>query len=253
LLTRFGSGNHSSITNMHDELLNVTLGQLASSRPNIRKRAGSTIGVLATVISDTLLHRLVDRVLEQIDRAEGLGKSGKKRARNAATMSKKGDSKGELSDLRDADTRSLIRTICTVSGMVGHRLNQGHIDGIVPIFLRFCDPDDALTGDDEDGSDEEMEDTNDNNTFMDGLSEEAAIAMQIELRESCFAGFESFILRCPALIQPHLDQIVQSAMAYMRYDPNYSYGDENGDYDIEEDEDLEEIEEDEYSDEVRRR
>lgn len=256
LLTRFGggsgSGSNSSITGQHEALLNVTLAQLASSRPNIRKRAGSTIGVLATVISDTLLHRLVDRVLEQIDRAEGLGKSGKKRARKAATSNK--EKRGELGDLGEADTRSLIRTICTVSGMVGHRLNQGHIDRIVPIFLRFCDPDDAVTGDDEEGSDEEMEDTSDNNnTLLAGLSEEAATALQIELRESCFAGFESFVLRCPALIQPHLDQIVQSALAYMRYDPNYSYGDEDdesGGEEIDEDEDFEDEEEDEYSDEV---
>jgi cullin-associated NEDD8-dissociated protein 1 len=259
LLTRFGSGGGGSgngLASQHEALLNVTLGQLASSRPNIRKRAGSTIGVLATVISDTLLHRLVDRVLEQIDRSEGLGRSGKKRARKANTSSAsarmRGESQGELSDLREADTRSLIRTVCTVSGTVGHRLNQGHVDRIVPIFLRFCDPDDAVTGDDDAGSDEEMEDSENNNTFMAGLSEEAATAMQIELRESCFAGFESFVLRCPALIQPHLDQIVQSALAYMRYDPNYSYGDEDdesGDDEIEED--LEEEEEDEFSDEVR--
>ena len=265
LLTRFGgggggggSGTNSTITGQHEALLNVTLAQLASSRPNIRKRAGSTIGVLATVISDTLLHRLVDRVLEQIDRAEGLGKSGKKRARKAVATSKKEKmgGVGELSDLGEADTRSLIRTICTVSGMVGHRLNQGHVDRIVPIFLRFCDPDDAVTGDDEEGSDEEMEDTSDsNNALLAGLSEDAATALQIELRESCFAGFESFVLRCPALIQPHLDQIVQSAMAYMRYDPNYSYGDEDdesGDEAInDEEDDFEEEEEDEYSDEVR--
>jgi cullin-associated NEDD8-dissociated protein 1 len=252
LMTRFGGSGNSSITNQHEALLNVTLAQLASSRPNIRKRAGSTIGVLATVISDTLLHRLVDRVLEQIDRAEGLGKSGKKRARQAAAASTAGGARGE-SDLREADTRSLIRTVCTVSGTVGHRLNQGHVDRIVPIFLRFCDPDDAVTGDDE-CSDEEMEDSSNNNAFAAGLSEEAAVAMQIELRESCFAGFESFVLRCPALIQPHLDQIMLSALSYMRYDPNYSYGDEHdiSDEAVEEveDPDEEEEEEDEYSDEV---
>ncbi|EED91192.1 hypothetical protein THAPSDRAFT_262874, partial [Thalassiosira pseudonana CCMP1335] len=191
LLTRFGSRSNS-ITLQHDPLLNCTLSQLASSRPVVRKRAGTTIGVLATVISDDLLHQLVDRLLEQIDQAEGLG-----------------------NDLRSADTRSLIRTMCTVSGTVGHRLNQGHVDRIVPIFLRFCDPDDAL-------------------------------------RESCFAGFESFVLRCPALIQPHLGQIVHSALAYMRFDPNYSYGDEDDiiEEDAEdEEEDYGDDEEDEYSDE----
>lgn len=120
LLTRFGSRSNS-ITLQHDPLLNCTLSQLASSRPVVRKRAGTTIGVLATVISDDLLHQLVDRLLEQIDQAEGLGKSGKKRAKNAHKGGKKTLAQ---SDLRSADTRSLIRTMCTVSGTVGHRLNQ---------------------------------------------------------------------------------------------------------------------------------
>ena len=249
LLTRFGATSNS-ITQQHEPLLNVTLSQLASPRPVVRKRAGTTIGVLATVISDTLLTRLVERILDQIDQAEGLGKSGKRKAKKAH---KGGSDKRTLaaSDLRSADTRSLIRTMCTVSGTVGHRLYQGHIDRIVPIFLRFCDPDDAVTGDDEDyDSDEVMADASDD---MKGMSEEAAAAMQIELRESCFAGFESFVLRCPALIQPHLDQIVHSSLAYMRYDPNYSYGDEDSsDEDAIEDEDEEvedDEEEDEYSDE----
>ena len=55
-----------------------------------------------------------------------------------------------------------------------------------------------------------------------------------ELRESCFTGFESFVSRCPAEVEPHLDQIVQAALAYMSYDPNYSYGDD----------DVEEVDED---------
>jgi len=244
LLTRFGSSSES-ITKQHEPLLNVSLSQLASTRAVVRKRAGTTIGVLATVISDTLLHRLVERILDQIDQAEGLGKSGKKRARKAHKVDKKGMTLAS-SDLRSADTRSLIRTMCTISGTVGQRLNQGHIDRIVPIFLRFCDPEDAVTGDDEDfnDSDEEMEDAEEES--------EEVIAMQIELRESCFAGFESFVLRCPALIQPHLGQIIHSSLAYMRFDPNYSYGDEDdeegdGSDAIDEDTDAEEFEDEEYS------
>jgi cullin-associated NEDD8-dissociated protein 1 len=240
LLTRFGSTSNS-IKMQHEALLNVTLSQLASPRPIVRKRAGTTIGVLATVISDTLLHRLVERLLDQIDQASGLGKSGKKRARNAH----KNDGGKPLSsgDLRSCDTRSLIRTMCTVSGTVGHRLNQGHIDRIVPIFLRFCDPADA---DDQDyDSDEPM----DNDEAMTSMSQEAASAVQIELRESCFAGFESFVLRCPALIRPHLDQILYSALSYMRYDPNYTYDDDDDDAEEEEEEEeeMEEEEEEEYS------
>lgn len=240
LLTRFGSTSNS-IKMQHEPLLNVTLSQLASPRPIVRKRAGTTIGVLATVISDTLLHRLVERVLDQIDQASGLGKSGKKRARNAHKSD--GSKTLSSSDLRSADTRSLIRTMCTVSGTVGHRLNQGHIDRIVPIFLRFCDPADA---DDEDYDSDEPMETDESGA---GMSEEAASALQIELRESCFAGFASFVLRCPALIRPHIDQIVDSALAYMRFDPNYTYDDDDDDAeeDEEEEEEMEEEEEDEYS------
>ena len=118
------TSSSSEVAQQHEPLLNVTLSQLASPRPVVRKRAGTTIGVLATVISDTLLHRLVERILDQIDQAEGLGKSGKKRARKAH----KGGVMASEADLRSADTRSLIRTMCTVSGTVGQRLNQGHID-----------------------------------------------------------------------------------------------------------------------------
>ena len=248
LLTRFGATAHG-IALQHEPLLNVTLSQLASPGPVVRKRAGSTIGVLATVISDTLLHRLVERVLDQIDQAEGLGRSGKERARRAH-KGEAGKRTLAASDLRQADTRSLIRTICTISGTVGQRLHQGHIDRIVPIFLRFCDPEDATTGDDEGyDSDDVMGDADD----AGGLSEEAATAMQIELRESCFAGFESFVTRCPSLIQPHFDQIIHSSLAYMRFDPNYSYGDEDNADEAPEDDEEEadefSEEEEEYSDE----
>ena len=75
----------------------------------------------------------------------------------------------------------------------------------------FCDPDDVVTGDDEAyDSDEVMGDAD---AAAPGLSEEAAAALQIELRESCFAGFESFVTRCSALLQPHFDQIIRSSLA----------------------------------------
>ena len=37
-------------------------------------------------------------------------------------------------------------------------------------------------------------------------------------------GFESFVQKCPTQVEPHLDKIIQAALAYMSYDPNYSYG-----------------------------
>lgn len=218
LLTRFGSMS-VSITRQHEQILSVTLSQLASDRHVVRKRAGTTIGSLSTVISDALLVRLVESLLSQIELAEGIGKSGKRKTRAARK-------KEANADLKVADTRSLIRTMCTVSGAVGHRLGQEQIDRIIPIFLRFCEPDDAVTGDDQDDDDEEMEDADDEQE-----EDEAAVSLANELRESCFAGFESFILRCPKEVEPHLTQIIHSVLAYMRYDPNYSYGDEDDDED----------------------
>ena len=133
----------------------------------------------------------------------------------------------EVKELKLADTRALIRTVCTVSGAVGHRLVQDQIDRIIPIFLTFCDSGDAHAGDDDfhNSGNEEMYDK------YEGEDDEAAILLANELRESCFAGFQSFILRCPRQIQSHLHSIIHSALSYMRFDPNYSYGDEQEDED----------------------
>jgi len=245
LLTRFGA--LSFITRQHETLLEVILAQLASDSHLIRKRAGNTIGCLAIVISDDLLYRLVEFLLSQIDRAEAVGKSGKRKSRRLNTSAD-----ATVQESKPKDTRALIRTMCTVAGYVGHRLGQEQIDRLVPIFLRFVDPVDAVSGDDlyDDNSDvnEEMEDTE--------VEDEASMSLANELRESCFTGFESFVLRRPVQIQPHLPQIIHSALAYMRHDPNYSYGDENqsdndqveeesDDYDMEEEEEYED-EEDEF-------
>ena len=248
LLTRFGA--LPVITRQHETLLEVILSQLASDSHLIRKRAGNTIGCLAIVISDDILYRLVEYLLSQIDRAEAVGKSGKRKSRRLNT------STDEIAQgSKPKDTRALIRTMCTVAGYVGHRLGQEQIDRLVPIFLRFVDPIDAVSGDDlyDDNSDmnEEMEDNE--------TEDEASMSLANELRESCFTGFESFVLRRPVQIQPHLPKIIHSALAYMRHDPNYSYGDENlsddeqaeeednDDYDME-DEDEYEDEEDDFDD-----
>jgi cullin-associated NEDD8-dissociated protein 1 len=137
ILTRFGSTS-VSITRQHDQILNTTLAQLASERPVVRKRAGNTVGCLSSVISDPLLFRLVENLLSQIDLAEGVGRSGRRRTRQAHTGGT--GTSSTMGAPAVSDTRALIRTMCTVSGAVGHRLGQEQIDRIVPIFLRFCDP-----------------------------------------------------------------------------------------------------------------
>lgn len=209
LLGRFGAAA-VSVTRQHEPVLQMCLQQLSSESAVVRKRAGNTIGCLSVVLSDVLLVSMVERLLSQID-------------------------------LEQQDTRALIRTMCTVSGAVGHRLQQPQIDRILPIFLRFTKPDDALTGDDDDYHQKDHDDLD--------MEDEGAMALANELRESCFMGFESFVLRCPTQVEPHLESIIQAALAYMSYDPNYSYGtdqtdDADGDDELEEDySDYEEEEE----------
>ncbi|DBA02475.1 TPA: hypothetical protein N0F65_008689 [Lagenidium giganteum] len=116
---------------------------------------------------------------------------------------------------QNLDVRTLIQTIGTLSRTAGHRLGQ-HLDAIIPILVKFC-------GDPEDES----------------LQNESSN----ELRENCFQAFESFITRCHNEITPHLNVILPLTMEFIKYDPNYNYGDS-----ADEDEPMDEDEE-EYSEE----
>mmetsp|Transcript_43179 Transcript_43179/g.50538 ORF Transcript_43179/g.50538 Transcript_43179/m.50538 type:complete len:570 (+) Transcript_43179:159-1868(+) len=209
LITRFGS-NAPPIWSKHETLLDVTLQQLSSKQQVVRKRAGSTIGCLAVVISDALLERLVNTLLNRLE--DGLTSGG-----GTATA-------GEC-----LDTRSVIRCMCTVSGTVGHRLGK-QIHRIVPIFLGFCQP---VVEDDSDDEDEE------------------AAVLANELREACFTGFESFVRNCPVDVKPQLPAIIRSALAFMKYDPNYSYDSDDEDDDGDSTDSMEEEyeDDDEYEDE----
>jgi cullin-associated NEDD8-dissociated protein 1 len=261
LLGRFGA-TAVSVTRQHEPILQICLQQLSGkSSAVVRKRAGNTIGCLSVVLSDALLVSMVERLLSQIELAV-TARGGRKGAGGGGSI---GPAAAD-----DGDTRALIRTMCTVSGAVGHRLQQPQIDRIIPIFLEFTNPEDAVTGDDghttsdDDGDDgggdddDDMQDHDDPNNNDDRMDQdEAAVALANELRESCFMGFESFVLKSPTQVEPHLERIVQAALAYMSYDPNYSYGTEadgnrDGDDDdqneMDDDDDQEEDYEDEYED-----
>ncbi|KAL3909672.1 MAG: hypothetical protein SGILL_007996, partial [Bacillariaceae sp.] len=228
LLGRFGA-TAVSVTRQHEPILQICLTLLTGSSAVVRKRAGNTVGCLSVVLSDALLVSMVERLLSQIESLTDNNAQG--------------------------DTRALIRTMCTVSGAVGHRLQQPQIDRIIPIFLRFTNPEDAITGDDDDDDDIEEKSSDDAAMDEDNMSQdEAAMAMANELRESCFMGFESFVLKCPTQVEPHLEKIIQAALAYMSYDPNYSYGTTNDEDDAnggggDEDMDYEDDEYDEYEEE----
>jgi cullin-associated NEDD8-dissociated protein 1 len=56
-------------------------------------------------------------------------------------------------------------------------------------------------------------------------------------------AFESFVLRCPKEITPHLEEVVSKALRFVKHDPNYAEEDDDDQMDQDE-----EDEEDEYSD-----
>lgn len=222
LLGRFGATS-VAVTRQHEPVLQICLTLISGNggsstkaknktSPVVRKRAGNALGCLSVVLSDALLVSAVERLLSQIE-------DNNKNSTNSSSHNNNNNTE---------NTRALIRTMCTISGAVGHRLQQPQIDRIIPIFLTFTDPEKAITGDDEDNDTEDdnedaMQDNN-NGSSEEEEQDEAAVHMADELRESCFMGFESFVTKCPTQVEPHLDYIVQAALAYMSYDPNYSYG-----------------------------
>lgn len=99
-----------------------------------------------------------------------------------------------------ADPRTLIQTIGAVSRQVGFRLGR-HLRRIVPLFLDWL------------GEPEEAEPARD------------------EERENCLQAFESFLLRSPKEVTEFVDPILTRTLAFLQYDPNYIYPDEDGDED----------------------
>jgi cullin-associated NEDD8-dissociated protein 1 len=217
LLERFGIAG--SVVKQHDAILQVCLSLLSSSSSPqgvVRKRAGTTLSHLAVVLSDTLLHRMVEHILASMENASSSAAAAKSAAAAA-----------------DDRVPALIRTMCGVSKAVGHRLGQDQIDRIVPIFLRYTPVGDTPSSEEEEEgvgaaatrivSISGNNSNNNNNTIAAN-----------ELRESCLVGFESFAEKCPRQVGPHLDSMVRASLTYMSYDPNYSYDHDDDDDDEEE-------------------
>jgi hypothetical protein len=86
---------------------------------------------------------------------------------------------------------------CSGSRHAGVRIGR-YLGSIVPLLERFC-------------------------AVQAAPSSSAVLETFLELRENCLQAFESIIVRCPREVQPHLNNIVTLALHYMKFDPNYSY------------------------------
>ena len=217
LLRRFGA----KVGPQQEKIMKKVLRQLSVSGGDyraVRKLSADVLGALAVVSSDSLLDMLVKTILGLID---------KTKVGDVSEMMVE-DSSGS------SDTRSLIQTIGTISRTVGHRLSR-HLKKLVPFLL-------TVIGD---VSSSEEQDEDQDMTVLN------------EVRELCFTGLESFVKCCPDQITPHLISnetegtkgILNVAMAYLQYDPNY-VGDDEDDEDMEmsDDEYGDDYDDDDYGD-----
>jgi hypothetical protein len=92
--------------------------------------------------------------------------------------------------------RTYIQTIAGISRTVGHRLGR-ELKRIIPLFMALC---------------------------KDTQHQE-----DVEMLENCLQAFDSFVQRCPKEIGQHLDEIVATALRYIKFDPNYADEEEEDD------------------------
>ena len=217
LLRRFGA----KVGPQQEKMMKKVLRQLTlvgEEHRAVRKLSADVLGALAVVASDELLESLVKTILGQIDKTKLEEVTG-------------------IMSIGGGDTRSLIQTIGTISRLVGHRLSR-HLKKLVPFLLAVIG--DITVGDQEDDQD---------------------VTMLNEVRELCFTGLESFVKCCPDQITPHLINnetlgtkgILNVAMAYLQYDPNYvGYDDDDDDegdgMDLSDDEYGDDYDDDDYGD-----
>ncbi|XP_001948086.1 cullin-associated NEDD8-dissociated protein 1 [Acyrthosiphon pisum] len=119
-----------------------------------------------------------------------------------------------------ARSKTLIQCIAAICRQAGHRFGV-HIDRVVPLIK---------------------------GPLMENSAEDD------ELREYCLQAFDAFVNRCPSETAAYTNDIIKLCLEYLAYDPNYNYDDngENGDENLMDTTDGEELEdeyiEDDYSD-----
>eukprot|EP00249_Psilotum_nudum_P024642 c29247_g2_i2 orf=410-4126(+) len=112
-------------------------------------------------------------------------------------------------------TRTNIQMIGALSRSVGYRFGP-HLMDVVPLLINYC---------------------------------ETASENEDELRENSIQALESFVLRCPRDVSLYCERILDLALKYMSYDPNFTDDmDEDQDEDMNGEEDEDEESADEYSD-----
>ncbi|GJP34416.1 hypothetical protein CLOM_g18863 [Closterium sp. NIES-68] len=119
-------------------------------------------------------------------------------------------------DLKPEMTRSYIQMVGALCRAVGYRFGP-HLGVVLPLVVGFCE--NASENDD-------------------------------EIREYSLQALESFVVRCPKDVSAHCEAILDLALKYLSYDPNFTddamEGDEEGEGGEEEEE--EEDDDEEYSD-----
>eukprot|EP00928_Gymnodinium_smaydae_P021607 TRINITY_DN18454_c0_g1_i2.p1 TRINITY_DN18454_c0_g1~~TRINITY_DN18454_c0_g1_i2.p1 ORF type:complete len:1278 (+),score=348.29 TRINITY_DN18454_c0_g1_i2:74-3907(+) len=110
-----------------------------------------------------------------------------------------------LADVRSASTKAdkqiYIQCIGTVSRNVGFRIGP-HLKDIAPLLLSIV----AQATDKDQSMDDESEKDH-------------------EVVENCLNAFESFVLRCPKEMTPHLAELSNLILQLIAYDPNVYSGD----------------------------
>eukprot|EP00462_Mataza_sp_D1_P022295 CAMPEP_0175136666 /NCGR_PEP_ID=MMETSP0087-20121206/9404_1 /TAXON_ID=136419 /ORGANISM="Unknown Unknown, Strain D1" /LENGTH=1304 /DNA_ID=CAMNT_0016419451 /DNA_START=35 /DNA_END=3949 /DNA_ORIENTATION=- len=92
---------------------------------------------------------------------------------------------------------SAIQAIGVICQAAGTRVGK-YLETIIPKLLAFCKLNDS--------TEEERE-------------------QSVELLENCLQAFEAILLLCPSEVAPYTDKLVDTALTFASYDPNYCYDD----------------------------